>query len=193
MMLELQGTGCHNINLVSPSHVSAQAVQAISIAADRGLQIPIVYNTGGYDSLETLRSLDGIVDIYMPDMKYDSAKIALELSGIEDYPQINQAALLEMHRQVGDLVINPRGIAERGLLIRHLVLPEGLAGSEGILIFIAEMLSKNTYLNIMDQYHPAYKANTCRELTRRITSNEFTSVLKKAAELGLTRLDKRYF
>ena len=190
MMLELENKGAHNINLVSPTHVTAQIAKAIYIAAQRGLQLPIVYNTGGYDSSQTLRMFDGIIDIYMPDMKYSEPEISERLSGVLDYPSINQLAVKEMFRQVGDLVLSPRGIAERGLLIRHLVLPGGLAGSKTTLRFIAKEISQNTYLNIMDQYRPAYLAGRHREINRRITSDEYQAVVGEALILGLRRLDK---
>lgn len=188
-MLELQALGCHNINLVSPTHVAGQIAQAIALAAENGLSLPIVYNTGGYDSLETLRLLDGMVDIYMPDMKYSQASIGESYSGVPDYPARNQAAVLEMHRQVGDLVLDPAGIAQKGLLIRHLVLPECLAGSSAILRFIAEKISKDTYLNIMDQYRPASQARRFPALNRPITRQEFQAVLKEAEDWGFSRLD----
>jgi len=188
-MLELQASGCHNINLVSPTHIAGQIARAIAIAAQEGLTLPIVYNTGGYDKLETLFLLDGFVDIYMPDMKYSQPDVGERYSGVKDYPSINQAAVLEMHRQVGDLLLDSSGIALRGLLIRHLVLPEGLAGSSAILRFIAEKISKNTYLNIMDQYRPAYRARQYPELDRRLTTSEYRSVIEEAEALGLSRLD----
>jgi len=190
MMLELENRGAHNINLVSPTHVAAQIVKAIYIAAQRGLRLPIVYNTGGYDSIHTLKMLDGIIDIYMPDMKYSEPEIGERLSGVFDYPSVNQLAVKEMFRQVGDLVLSSRGIAERGLLIRHLVLPDDLAGSKAILRFIGKEISLNTYLNIMDQYRPAYLAGRHSEINRRITSDEYLAVVGEAIMLGLKRLDK---
>ena len=190
MMLELENRGAHNINLVSPTHVAAQIVKAIYIAAQRGLRLPIVYNSGGYDSIHTLKMLDGIIDIYMPDMKYSEPEISERLSGVFDYPSVNQLAVKEMFRQVGDLVLSSRGIAERGLLIRHLVLPDDLAGSKAILRFIGKEISLNTYLNIMDQYRPAYLAGRHSEINRRITSDEYLAVVGEAVMLGLKRLDK---
>jgi putative pyruvate formate lyase activating enzyme len=190
IMLELENRGAHNINLVSPTHVVAQIVKAIYIAAQRGLRLPIVYNTGGYDSIQTLKMLDGIIDIYMPDMKYSEPEISERLSGVFDYPSVNRLAVKEMFQQVGDLVLSPRGIAERGLLIRHLVLPDDLAGSKAILSFIAKEISQNTYLNIMDQYRPAYLAGRHSEINRRITSDEYQAVVGEALMLGLKRLDK---
>jgi len=190
VMLELENRGAHNINLVSPTHVIAQIIKAIYIAAQRGLKLPIVYNTGGYDSIHTLKMLDGIIDIYMPDMKYSEPEISGRLSGVPDYPSVNQIAVKEMFRQVGNLVMSTQGIAERGLLVRHLVLPGGLAGSKTVLEFIAKEISRNTYLNIMDQYRPAYLAGRHSEINRRITSDEYQVVVKEALRLGLNRLDK---
>jgi putative pyruvate formate lyase activating enzyme len=189
-MLELQGRGCHNINLVSPSHVVPQILAAVELAAQRGLTRPIVYNTGGYDSLETLALLDGVVDIYMPDMKYGDADVAFKYSKVRDYPQVNQAAVLEMQRQVGDLRLDEDEIAWRGLLVRHLVLPGGLAGSALIFKFLAEEVSKNVYLNIMAQYRPAYRAHQSPELNRRIRPEEYRQAVALAQRYGLTRFDR---
>ncbi len=190
MMLELQSQGCHNINLVSPSHVVPQIIAAVAIAARAGLRIPLVYNTGGYDSLEMLTLLDGIVDIYMPDMKYADARLARKYSKIPHYPERNQAAVKEMHRQVGDLNLDEHGIAQRGLLVRHLVLPNGIAGTEAVLKFLAEEISTNTYLNLMDQYRPAYQASQYPELNRRITPEEYRQAMEMAHKIGLNRLDE---
>jgi putative pyruvate formate lyase activating enzyme len=191
IMLTLQESGCHNINFVSPSHVVAEILEALVIAVEHGLRIPLVYNTGGFDSPEALALLDGVVDIYMPDMKYTDRLVARRLSKIGNYPEVNRAAIREMHRQVGDLKLDSRGIAQRGLLIRHLVLPEGLAGTEEIVHFLAEEISKNTYLNLMDQYRPCFKAHKYPPLNRRLTSDEYLEALKLAQEAGLTRLDER--
>ncbi|HEY46095.1 MAG: radical SAM protein [Anaerolineae bacterium SM23_ 63] len=191
IMLTLQESGCHNINFVSPSHVVAEILEALVIAAGHGLRIPLVYNTGGYDSPEALTLLDGVVDIYMPDMKYADRLVARRLSKIGNYPEVNKTAIREMHRQVGDLKQDSRGIAQRGLLIRHLVLPEGLAGTEEIVRFLAEEISTNTYLNLMDQYRPSFKAHEYPPLNRRLTSDEYREALKMAQEAGLTRLDER--
>ncbi|MCL4559510.1 MAG: radical SAM protein [Chloroflexi bacterium] len=188
-MLELQGAGCHNINLVSPSHVAPQIMAAVGIAAQAGLRLPLVYNTGGYDSLAMLKLLDGIVDIYMPDMKYADAQIAHRYSRIPNYPQVNRLAVLEMHRQVGDLQIDEQGLARRGLLVRHLVLPEGLAGTEATVRFLAEEVSPQTYLNLMDQYRPEYRARHFPELNRPITRQEFEDAVQMAYRAGLRRLD----
>jgi putative pyruvate formate lyase activating enzyme len=190
LMLDLQDRGCHNINLVSPSHVVPQILVATLIAAQAGLRLPLVYNTGGYDSLETLALLDGVVDIYMPDMKYADAAIGERYSEVADYPRINQAAVREMHRQVGDLVLDERGVAQRGLLVRHLVLPEGLAGTAEIVRFLAG-LSTDTYLNVMDQYRACYQADTLPPLDRRITPEEYQEAVRLANEAGLYRLDDR--
>jgi putative pyruvate formate lyase activating enzyme len=191
IMLELQDSGCHNINFVSPSHVVAQILAGVLIAAQAGLNLPLVYNTGGYDSMASLSLLDGVIDIYMPDMKYASPQIGLRYSKVRNYPQVNQAAVREMHRQVGDLQINTRRLATRGLLVRHLVLPNDLAGTEKIVQFIAEQISRNTYLNLMDQYRPAYKASQYPKLNRRITGQEYQLALRLADQAGLHRLDKR--
>lgn len=191
MMLHLQEMGCHNINFVSPTHVVPQILAGVLIAAESGLHIPLVYNTGGYDSLKTLALLDGVFDIYMPDMKYSDEAIALRLSKVKNYPAINRAAVAEMYRQVGDLYLDERGIALRGLLVRHLVLPGGLAGTAEIVRFLAEEISRNTYLNIMDQYRPCYRAYEYPELNRRITSEEYAEAVRLAQEAGLQRLDDR--
>ncbi len=191
MMLALQDEGCHNINLVSPSHVVAQIIAAVLDAAGRGLRLPLVYNTGGYDSLEALGLLDGIVDIYMPDMKYGDSALARKYSKVRDYVAVNRAAVREMHRQVGDLVLGETGIARRGLLVRHLVMPAGIAGTEQVLAFLAEEISRNTYLNLMDQYRPCYRANEFPEIARPITADEYRQALDAAARLGLNRLDRR--
>ncbi len=190
--LSLQEDGCHNINLVTPSHVVPFFLKALVLAANEGLKIPIVYNTGGYDSVDTLRLLDGVIDIYMPDFKYSDASIAKRLSKISDYPSVARKAILEMHRQVGDLEIGPDGIATRGLLVRHLVLPEDLCGTEEILRFIAEEVSRNTYLNLMDQYRPCGKAYEFPPLDRRIKREEFEKALALAKKYGLNRLDPAY-
>jgi putative pyruvate formate lyase activating enzyme len=189
VMLELQATGSHNINLVSPSHVMPQILAAVAIAAQAGLHLPLVYNTGGYDSLEALALLDGVIDIYMPDMKYTSPKIGLVYSKIRNYPQHNQAAVREMHRQVGDLQLDASGLAVRGLLVRHLVLPNDLAGTETVVAFLAAEISTHTYLNIMDQYRPAFNARQFAKLNRPVTPQEFQRAVEMAQAAGLDRLD----
>ena len=190
IMLSLQAAGCHNINFVSPSHVVPQILAAVLIAAQAGLYIPLVYNTGGYDSLAMLHLLDGVIDIYMPDMKYSEARLARQYSKVRNYPQVNQAAVREMHRQVGDLVINEQGLAVRGLLVRHLILPNGLAGTAEILHFLAEEISKETYLNLMDQYRPDFNAHQFPELDHRPTKEEYSQAVKQAHAVGLDRLDR---
>jgi len=191
MMLDLQERGCHNINLVSPSHVVAQIVAALSIAAARGLRLPLVYNTGGYDSVEALRLLDGIVDIYMPDMKYADSGLARKYSKVRDYVAANRLAVKEMHRQVGDLVVDERGIAQRGLLVRHLVLPGNIAGTEEVLTFLAAEVSRDTYVNLMDQYRPCYRADEYPEIDRPVSVAEYDAALAAATRHGITRLDAR--
>ena len=186
-MLELQAQGCHNINFVSPSHVVAQVIAAVAIAAEQGLELPLVYNTGGYDSPEALRLLDGIIDIYMPDMKYGDSAQAHHFSHVRNYVEVNRAAVTEMHRQVGDLVVNERGIAERGLLVRHLVLPQNLSGTDDVLAFVANEISTDTYVNVMDQYRPCYRADESPPLNRGITRKEFDQAKAWAADLGLHR------
>jgi len=189
MMLVLQEQGCHNINLVSPTHVVAQIMQAVLIAARGGLSLPLVYNTGGYDSLETLALLDGIIDIYLPDMKYFNPHTAERLSGIKNYPAINQAAVKEMQRQVGDLVLDQAGIAQRGLIIRHLVLPGNVAETGKIAHFISREISANAYVNIMDQYRPEYHARDFLEINRCITHQEYQQAVRAALDAGLMRLE----
>jgi len=193
MMLSLQVQGCHNINLVSPTHVVPYILDALELAASMGLHLPLVYNSGGYDALETLELLDGIVDIYMPDVKYSDEKTAEQLSGIEDYPSINKVAIKEMHRQVGDLQIDEQGIAQRGLLVRHLVLPNRLAGTEEVVRFLAQEVSTHTYLNIMAQYHPCHQAFEHQVLSRPLLKEEFQEAIGLARQQGLDRLDKEYF
>ena len=190
MMLELQSQGCHNINFVSPSHVVPQILAGLLIAAQAGLRLPLVYNTGGYDSLKTLALLDGVVDIYMPDMKYAEPDVARRYSKISNYPAVNQAAVKEMHRQVGDLTTDERGIARRGLLVRHLVLPDGLAGTAEIVHFLRDKVSPDTYINVMAQYRPCYRAHELPPLNRRITDGEYAEAVRLASEAGL-RLDQR--
>lgn len=188
MMVELQRMGCHNINFVTPTHVVPQILQALLIAVDRGLCIPLVYNTGGYDSVETLKLLEGVIDIYMPDLKYTSGEVSKVLSKAKDYPEIAKDAIKEMHRQVGDLKMDDRGIAYKGLLVRHLVLPEGLAGTKEAMRFLAKEISPHTYVNIMDQYHPYYKATSHPPIDRRITSQEYQEAIRIAQEEGLYRI-----
>ncbi|PRX29289.1 putative pyruvate formate lyase activating enzyme [Orenia metallireducens] len=184
IMLSLQKQGCHNINFVTPSHMIHALLAAILEGVKKGLRIPIVYNSGGYDDLEVLQLLDGVVDIYMPDLKYADEETGLKYSKVERYMTIVKTALKEMHRQVGDLQIRD-GLATKGLIIRHLILPENLAGTEEVINFIAQELSPNTYVNIMEQYYPAYKAKEYKELSRSITSTEFDYAIKLAKNAGL--------
>jgi len=189
MMLELQRLGCHNVNLVSPSHVVAQILAALPLAAEGGLRLPLVWNSGGFDSLAALRLLDGVVDVYMPDMKYGDSETARRYSRIAGYVEANRAAVKEMHRQVGDLVLDEQGLARRGLLVRHLVLPSGLAGTEEVLRFLAEEVSPRTWVNLMDQYRPCFRATRISRLARRPTSAELAEALEAARRHGLERLD----
>ena len=190
MMLELQAMGCHNVNLVSPSHVVAQVIAAVAIATDKGLRLPLVYNTGGYDSPEALRLLEGIVDIYMPDMKYADPENARRYSRARDYVEVNRAAVKEMHRQVGDLVLDQNGIARRGLLVRHLLLPGDLAGTAEVTGFLAREVSANTCVNLMDQYHPGYRADRYPPLDRSPSPEEYAQALDDARNVGLHRFDR---
>ncbi len=189
IMLGLQRIGCHNINLVTPTHQMPMILESIKIAKEAGLYVPIVYNCGGYEAMQLLQILDGIIDIYMPDFKYSDPEMGLKYSKAKDYPQIAKSAIKEMHRQVGDLLIDEFGIAKRGLLIRHLVLPNNIAGTQEFVRFIAEEISKNTYVNIMEQYRPCYKAYEYPDINRRITSKEYKDAIKMALDAGLKRLD----
>ncbi|HHT9106101.1 MAG TPA: radical SAM protein [Candidatus Wujingus californicus] len=189
MMIELQNIGCHNINFVTPTHVVPQILEALPIAVKMGLNIPLIYNTGGYDAIETLMIIEGIFDIYMPDFKFTDSEIANRYCKARDYPEAAMKAIKEMHRQVGDLVINNHGIAERGLIVRHLIMPNELAGTRKVMHFLANEISKNTYVNIMDQYHPCGLAHKYPEINRRITAEEFSKAINIAREEGLIRLD----
>jgi putative pyruvate formate lyase activating enzyme len=189
IMLKLKRMGCHNINFVTPTHIVAQILKALPLAIEKGLDLPLVYNTGGYDLVSTLELLDGVFDIYMPDFKYSDPEVAKKLSDAPDYPEVAKSALREMHRQTGDLITDEKGIARRGLIIRHLVLPENLAGTEEVMKFIASELSENSYVNLMDQYHPAYRAKDFPALDRRITSQEYNEALNMAKKHGIHRLD----
>ncbi len=191
IMLFLQRKGCHNINFVTPSHQVYQILDALPLAIDNGLNVPLVYNTGGYDAVETLRLLDGVVDIYMPDFKFWDPEVAGQLTSASDYPEVARAALKEMHRQVGDLVMDEDGVARRGLLVRHLVLPDNLAGTKECMEFLAQELSPNTYVNVMAQYRPCGRAYEHPSLSRFPTTQELAEAEKAAREAGLTRLDRR--
>jgi len=188
-MLALQAQKCHNINLISPTHYIPQILEGVLKAVEKGLSIPLVYNCGGYESVSALQLLRGVVDIYLPDVKYSDNSTAQKYSKIPQYFEAVKAALKEMYRQVGDLQINDAGLAERGLLARHLVMPENLAGTEEVVRFIAEEISRDTYIHLMDQYQPAYKATQFRELKRRITPLEHRRALELAKNAGLYRFD----
>lgn len=189
MMVSLMRQGCHNINFVTPSHQVSQIIASLPYAIEQGLEIPLVYNCGGYESVETIRLLDGIFDIYMPDFKYFDNAIAKKLSAASDYVERAKESIKEMHHEVGDLVIDTQGIAQRGLLVRHLVLPNGLAGTQGVMRFIAREISKNTYVNIMDQYRPCYKASEQLSMNRRITRDEYDEAIRITREEGIERID----
>ena len=190
MMLSLQDMGCHNINFVTPSHVVPQILAAVKIAVHNGLSIPLVYNTGGYDRIETLALLEGVFDIYMPDFKFWSPALAEQACNAADYPEVARLALQEMHRQVGDLVLDKSGIAQKGLLIRHLVLPKSLADTRDIMDFIARKISTNSYVNIMSQYRPCGRAAEVKGLGSYLTPDEYKQAVREAIEAGITRLDK---
>ena len=190
MMIRLQKSGCQNINLVTPTHVMPNILGATRIAFQKGLRLPLVYNTSGYERLEILNLLDGIVDIYMPDMKYMDGEMAEKYSsGAIDYPEVTMKAILEMNRQAGKLLTDEDGDALRGLIIRHLVMPNGVAGSEKFVRWVGENLPKDTYVNIMAQYRPEYKAIEHPEIARTITRDEFLEAMKAAEDCGLTNLD----
>jgi len=190
MMLRLQKKGCHNINLVTPTHYSAPILEALDTAAGQGLRLPVVYNTSGWERLEILKVLDGIIDIYLPDFKYwDSSMSGKYSPGAKSYPKMAREAILEMHRQVGVARPAKGGIMQRGLMIRHLVMPNNTSGSERIMEWIAEKLPKDTYVNIMAQYSPRYKAYDHPQISRRITRAEYKRAVNRAKEVGLTNLD----
>jgi len=190
MILDLQNQGCHNINFVTPSHVVPQILSAVEIAIRHGLCVPLVFNTGGYDHVATLKLLEGVFDIYMPDFKFWDSQVAEDACQARDYPEVVREALLEMHRQVGDLQLDEEGIARRGLLIRHLVLPGGLAGTREIMRFIARRLSRNTYVNIMSQYRPCGRAAEVKGLSVYLTAKEYQMAVQAAKEEGINRLDR---
>ena len=186
-MIYLQRLGCHNINFVTPTHFASQIISTLPKAIEMGLELPLVWNCGGYESVEVIKLLDGIVDIYMPDFKYSSSPSAKKYSKAPDYPDIVKEALREMHRQVGVLKMDNRGIAYRGLLIRHLIMPDGIAGTRDAMEFISKELSPDSYVNIMDQYRPCYKAFEHPEIDRRITTEEYEDAVRFAREAGLHR------
>lgn len=191
VMLHLARGGCHNINFVTPSHVVPQILEALIPAVEGGLDVPLVYNTGGYDSVETLRLLDGVVDIYMPDFKFWDNHWSERLCMAGDYRERALEAFREMHRQVGDLEMDESGVAVRGLLVRHLVMPGGIAGTGEVMRFLASEISRHTYVNVMDQYHPCWEAQKTPEINRRITREEYEEALEAARKAGLYRLDSR--
>ncbi|RJQ50536.1 MAG: radical SAM protein [Desulfobacteraceae bacterium] len=189
-MLALQEAGCHNINFVTPSHVVPQILSALETAVPSGLNVPLVYNTSLYDSVDTIRLLEGVFDIYMPDFKFWDPAVAEKTCRAKDYPEVARKALEEMHRQVGDLIIDDSGIARRGLLIRHLVLPNGLAGTPQVMRFIADRISTGSYVNIMSQYRPCGRAWEIPELSAAPARKEYEAALLAAKEAGITRLDR---
>ena len=191
MMIQLKEMGCHNINFVTPTHVVPQILEALIIAVDRGLDIPLVYNSGGYDKPETLAILDGIFDIYMPDFKFWDGKWSDRYCHAPDYKERAAAAIREMHRQTGDLMMDDKGVAVKGLLIRHLVMPNNVAGTADIMDFIAKEISEYCYVNVMDQYRPCGNAASDDFINRRLYSNEFKLAIEKAREAGLIRLDQK--
>lgn len=189
MMLSLQRRGCHNINFVTPSHVVPQILQALLIAIERGLKVPLVYNTGGYDAVETLKILEDIFDIYMPDFKFWESRWSEKFCKASDYRNIARAAIKEMHRQVGDLLIDESGVAEKGLLVRHLVMPNDVSNTKEVMTFLADKISEDTYVNVMDQYHPCGKAMLDPAINRRLTRKEYVEAVRLTREAGLHRLD----
>jgi len=191
IFLAVQRSGCHNLNLVTPTHVVPQWLDALAQARAHGFDLPVVYNTGGYDRVDTLQLLDGAVDIYLPDYKFTDEAVAARLAHAPDYPTVAQAALREMHRQTGDLEIDATGVAQRGLLVRHLVMPNDLAGSRAAMRFLAREISASTYVNIMGQYHPCHHAHRYENLRRRPTMDEMQAADDAAREYGLTRVDNR--
>lgn len=186
VFLHIQEKGCHNLNLVSPTHVVPQILKALQKAVEKGFRLPLVYNTGGYDHVRTLRLLDGIVDIYMSDTKYGDSKLGMKYSGVKNYFEINKRNLKEMFRQVGNLEL-VGGLAVRGLLIRHLVLPNNLSQTKNVVDFIVEELTVDSYLNLMDQYYPTYKAFDFPELSRRLRREEYIDAVNYALEKGIHR------
>jgi putative pyruvate formate lyase activating enzyme len=190
IMLALQQQGCHNINFVTPSHVVPQILSALEIAIQQGLAVPLVYNSGGYDLPSTLKLLEGVFDIYMPDFKFWDPAIAESACQAKDYPEAARKALREMHRQVGDLAVDEAGIAQQGLLIRHLVLPSGLAGTREVMRFIAQEISTHSYVNIMSQYRPCGRAAEVQGLNAFLSPTDFKDALQEAKAQGITRLDQ---
>ena len=188
MMLELQKQGCHNINFVTPSHVVPQILAALLMAVENGLSIPLVFNSSGYDKVETLKLLDGIVDIYMPDFKFWDPVVAERTCDAKDYPEVARSAVKEMHHQVADLRINDEGIAERGLIVRHLVMPSDFSGTREVMRFVANTISKQTYVNVMSQYRPCGDAKDIEEIAVALSVSEYRAAVAAAIEEGITRL-----
>lgn len=194
MMLDLQKRGCHNINVVTPTHYPAHIVLALDRAAEKGLRLPVVYNTCGWERLPILQKLDGIVDIYLPDFKYADSEMAAQYSsGADSYPEVAKAALLEMHRQVGVAKKKADGLLYRGMIIRHLVMPNNVGGTRDVLFWIAGNLPKDTYVNLMSQYRPMYKAFHYPAISRRLTRQEFAQAITWAKQFGLTNVDIQKF
>jgi putative pyruvate formate lyase activating enzyme len=193
MMLELEALGCHNINFVTPEHVVPQVIESVAIAAERGLRLPIVYNTSTYDSLDSLQLLDGIVDIYMPDFKFWDSALSLQYVKARDYPEVARRNIREMHRQTGTLMCDEQGLAKRGVLVRHLVMPGGIAGTESIMQFLAREVSPDTYVNVMAQYYPAGRVSGTQfvEINRGITGREYAAAVDSARRAGLWRIEEQ--
>lgn len=191
IMLHLQNKGCHNINFVTPGHVVVQLLEAIEIALENGLSVPLVYNSSGYDGLEVINLLDGVIDIYMPDFKFWQPETAEKYCAAPDYPEAARESIMAMFKQVGDLVVDDKGLATSGLLIRHLLMPDGMAETKNILNFIAENLSVKTYVNIMDQYRPCGESHKFPELQQTIAADHYEAALRYAEKIGLERIDKR--
>lgn len=191
IFLKIQNFGCHNLNLVTPTHVIPQVIEALEIAVEKAFSLPIVYNCGGYEAIESIMALDKVVDIYMPDMKFMDDEVAFSLTGAKSYSKHVKESVKEMHRQVGDLKLTVEGIATRGLLVRHLILPEFLSGTEKVLEFLSKEISSNTYLNLMDQYYPCYLAKDHSALSRRIRPEEWRAAVALAKKMGLARLDSK--
>ena len=189
MMVRLMRQGCHNINFVTPTHVVPQILQALPLAIERGLNVPLVFNCGGYELVSTLRVLEGIFDIYMPDFKFWEARWSEKFCKASDYRNIAKAAIREMHRQVGDLLIDEYGVAEKGLLVRHLVMPNDISNTKEVMTFLADKISEDTYVNVMDQYHPCGKAMSDPAINRRLTRKEYVEAVRLTKEAGLHRLD----
>lgn len=194
IMLWLQNEGCHNINLITPTHIIVSIILSLREARDNGLTVPVIYNSGGYDKVEILRELDGLIDIYLPDFKFWSPEVAEKLCGAKNYPEVGREAIKEMHRQVGDLTLDSNtGLARRGLLVRHLVLPGLLSETENIMEFLAREISPDTYVNIMGHYHPCGMARKIPPLNRTLRRSEYVKAMEFAKRAGLKRLDKTHF